>query len=188
MNSIGDIMLIIVGPSASGKTEIAKTLVSHFNFKKIITTTTREKRAYEINDIDYHFLSHDAFLELEKIDAFIETSIYQNNKYGLQKRDVIPFGVVILDPFGANHIKRLMKDDCFLIYIETTRSVREQRLFQRNDSMSSRLQRLESDDLIFDKKNFDHIDYVCQNDYMTIFEAAVKCNEAYQKFINASLI
>ena len=176
-------MLIIVGPSASGKTEIAKTLVSHFNFKKIITTTTREKRAYEINDIDYHFLSHDAFLELEKIDAFIETSIYQNNKYGLQKRDMIPFGVVILDPIGANMIKKLYEKESFLVYVQTSRDIREQRLLNQYQSDLNRMKRLESDDIIFDKKNIDTIDYVCLNDDLTILDAATLCHDKYQSFI-----
>ena len=37
-------MLILVGPSASGKTEIAKLLDVKYHLTKIVTHTTREKR------------------------------------------------------------------------------------------------------------------------------------------------
>jgi guanylate kinase len=177
-------MLILVGPSASGKTEIAKTLVTHFNFKKIITTTTREKRPHEIDDIDYHFLSLESFSDLENQHAFVETSIYQNNKYGLQKKDVIPYGVVILDPKGANHLKHMMKEKCFVIYVQTSRNIREHRLLTKGESDSIRLLRLQTDDFIFDKSQLDCIDYVCFNDNLTIHEAALRCSEVYQKFID----
>lgn len=176
-------MLILVGPSASGKTEIAKTLVSNFNFKKIITTTTREKRTHEMDDVDYHFLALDTFEKLESQNAFVETSTYQNNKYGLQKKDVIPFGVVILDPKGANNLKRLIKDDCFVIYVQTSRKTREQRLIHRSDSLSSRLERLESDDQIFDLGHLEHVDFICNNDHLTILEAAFLCHEKYQTYL-----
>jgi guanylate kinase len=176
-------MLILVGPSASGKTEIAKTLVSNFNFKKIITTTTREKRPHEIDDMDYHFLSIDSFKALEKKDAFVETSMYQNNMYGLQKKDVIPYGIVILDPIGANAIKKLYKKESFLIYVQTSRDIREQRLLSQFQSDLNRMKRLESDDVIFDKKNIDTIDYVCFNDDLTILDAATLCHDKYQRFI-----
>jgi guanylate kinase len=176
-------MLILVGPSASGKTEIAKTLVSNFNFKKIITTTTREKRPHEKDDIDYHFLSIDSFKALEKKDAFVETSMYQNNMYGLQKKDVIPYGIVILDPIGANMIKKLYENESFLIYVQTSRDIREQRLLNQYQSDLNRMKRLESDDVIFDKKNIHSIDYVCLNDDLTILDAATLCHDMYQSFI-----
>ena len=54
-------MLLLIGASASGKTETAKYLMEHFNIKKIITCTTRAPRANEVNDVDYHFLSVEEF-------------------------------------------------------------------------------------------------------------------------------
>ena len=42
-------MIILIGPSASGKTEIAKYLISTFSFNKFVTTTTRTPRIGEIN-------------------------------------------------------------------------------------------------------------------------------------------
>ena len=45
-------MLILVGHSASGKTEIANVLKKEYEMKKIITYTTRPKRINEVDDVD----------------------------------------------------------------------------------------------------------------------------------------
>ena len=58
-------MLILVGPSASGKTEIAKLLDVKYHLTKIVTHTTREKSINQNDDIDYHFVSKDTFLNLK---------------------------------------------------------------------------------------------------------------------------
>jgi guanylate kinase len=123
------------------------------------------------------------FKALEKKDAFVETSMYQNNMYGLQKKDVIPYGIVILDPIGANTIKKLYKKNCFLVYVQTSRNIREQRLLSQFQSDLNRMKRLESDDIIFDKKNIHTIDYVCLNDDLTILDAATLCHAKYQRYI-----
>ena len=47
-------MLVFIGASASGKTEIVKILIRDYGFNKIITHTTRKKRKNEIDGIDYH--------------------------------------------------------------------------------------------------------------------------------------
>ena len=50
-------MLILIGPSASGKTEVAKLLAKKYNITKIVTYTTRAPRINEINGVDYNFVS-----------------------------------------------------------------------------------------------------------------------------------
>ena len=56
-------MIVLVGASASGKTELAKQLYQTYGYKKCITTTTREPRKNEVDGIDYHFLSQETFDE-----------------------------------------------------------------------------------------------------------------------------
>ena len=65
-------MLLLIGASASGKTETAKYLMEHFNIKKIITCTTRAPRANEVNDVDYHFLSVEEFQRRKDAGLFLE--------------------------------------------------------------------------------------------------------------------
>ena len=65
-------MILLVGASASGKTEIAKYLRTRYGMVKAITHTTRAMRVGERQDVDYHFVSKDEFLRLKGEAAFVE--------------------------------------------------------------------------------------------------------------------
>ncbi|MDD4005965.1 MAG: guanylate kinase, partial [Bacilli bacterium] len=69
-------MIILVGASASGKTEIAKILTRKYGIVKAITHTTRDMREGEKNGVDYFFVSKDEFAALAKQNAFVETTFY----------------------------------------------------------------------------------------------------------------
>lgn len=60
MNKIKVIALF--GASASGKDTIQKWVVANYkNINSIVSCTTRPKRDYEKNQIDYYFLSIEEF-------------------------------------------------------------------------------------------------------------------------------
>ena len=67
-------MLVLIGPSASGKTEIAKILIRDFGMKKLVTYTTRPARPGEQDGIDYHFVTVDEFKALDEAEEFVETT------------------------------------------------------------------------------------------------------------------
>lgn len=89
-------MIILIGPSASGKTEIAKYLISTFSFNKFVTTTTRTPRVGEINDVDYHFINKDKFNDLVSNNKFIEYVNYNDNFYGTTLEEIDDKKVLIL--------------------------------------------------------------------------------------------
>ena len=72
-------MIILIGKSASGKTEIAKELIREHGFKKVITTTTRKQRIGEQDKIDYYFISENEFKAKIQSNQFIECSKYANS-------------------------------------------------------------------------------------------------------------
>lgn len=55
-------LTIIMGRTCSGKSTIVKEL-KKYGFHLILTTTTRPKREKEIQNVDYHFVSEEEFLE-----------------------------------------------------------------------------------------------------------------------------
>ena len=71
-------MIILIGPSASGKTEIAQILEKKYNLKKVITHTTREKRINEKENVDYYFVSKETFLDMIKQNKLVEYTFYNN--------------------------------------------------------------------------------------------------------------
>lgn len=172
-------MMILIGASASGKTEVARVLIEQFNYKKCITTTTRAMRKGEIDGVSYHFVDKETFLKLKEENAFVESMEYQNEFYGLQVKDIIPEGVVILDPIGANEVIRLKKE-VFVVYMETSEALREERMIQRGDAIDMIKMRLQSDALLFNKQNLHKIDIIVENENQSLMEIAAMIDKAYK--------
>lgn len=175
-------MIIIVGASASGKTEIANYLMTHYPYHKCITSTTRSMREGEVQDIDYHFLTDEEFELIALQNGFVETNQYQNHWYGLQKKDVISNGIIVLDPNGANHLIKQFQDQVFVCLVQSTIETRRQRMLSRHDRIDSMTERLKEDDRIFHPSKFLKIDFTIQNESKTIEAMALMLHQAYLNY------
>ena len=176
-------MLVIVGASASGKTEIANILVSQFSYTKSVTTTTRQKRVHEIDDSHYHFVSKHQFDRLKKQDAFIETTLYQEHNYGLQKNEIASNRIIILDPKGCNVLHQMYPQTTCVIYIQSNKEMRQTRMLSRGDHQLLISKRLEEDDEIFRVSNLDKIHLIIDNHHQTIQSIAEEIHHFYQSFL-----
>ena len=127
-------MLVLVGPSASGKSAIVKCLTKKYGLEKFITCTTRKIRIGEIDGVDYHFLTQDEFAEFYNNDEFIETVFYNGNYYGTLKRDVNNNKVVILEPQGLNNFVEVL-DSVFAVFLQTDEAVMKERMISRGDNI-----------------------------------------------------
>lgn len=58
-----DKMLVLIGKAASGKDSVREILVKKHGFHSIVTYTTRPMREGEIQDITYHYISENDFLQ-----------------------------------------------------------------------------------------------------------------------------
>ena len=56
-------VLALFGKSGAGKDTIQKWLTTNYNMNGIISCTTRPKRDYEKDGVDYHFLSNEEFAQ-----------------------------------------------------------------------------------------------------------------------------
>lgn len=176
-------MIVLVGASASGKTELAKQLYRTYGYTKCITTTTRLPRKNEVDGIDYHFLSPKDFESLQVLNAFYEVTEYNGFSYGIQKKDVNPQGVVIVDPSGANTLVEKAKQDVFVVYVETSELVRKNRMKNRGDDDKTILKRIENDAVVFKKDKFIRIDLHLLNEEHSLSELKQCVHEAYQKYL-----
>jgi len=175
-------MIVLVGASASGKTELAKKLYQTYGYTKCITTTTRPKRQGERDDVDYHFLDEETFLILEQEDAFYEVTHYNGYLYGIQKKDVMFNGVVIVDPNGANTLISRANKHVFIVYVETSEDIRKKRMLSRGDTIDHVNQRLLHDRSVFHRDVFLRIDLLIENESHTLSELARTVHQAYQSF------
>jgi guanylate kinase len=152
-------MLILIGASASGKTEIAKILIKKHGFFKMVTTTTRKKRKGEINHVDYNFISLKKFEKMKQENKFLETVKYNNNYYGTPTKGADINKVLIVEPEGANSIYEKGLENIVFFLLETDEETRKNRMLQRGDNLIEVLDRLSKDDQIFAANKLKHIDY-----------------------------
>jgi len=177
-------MIILVGASASGKTEISKVLFNKYHYKKCITTTTRGKRINEKDGIDYHFTSSDQFIRLIEKEELVEYTVYQNNYYGFQKKDIMENGVVILDPNGVNNVVKQFREIIYVVLVEASKEHRFTRMIQRKDDFEQIHKRISTDDQIFDKEHLLKIDLIITNNQEALDDLASQIHENYQLFLS----
>lgn len=143
-------MIILVGASASGKTEIAKYLASAYGITKAITHTTRNMREGEVNGVDYFFVSKNEFLQLEANHELVESTFYNGNLYGCSKGQVADDKCIVVDPAGLEHFLALGQR-VVAFYLDADEELRYARMLSRGDNPLDAEKRLENDRLIFDE-------------------------------------
>ncbi len=140
-------MIILVGPSASGKTYIGKCL-EKIGFHKIVTYTTRQPRTKEINGVDYYFLTKLEFLNKIEQNFFFEYVIYNNNYYGTSNNSIKDINsYLIVEPQGLK--KYLNIPNCVAFFIECPEDVLKERMKKRGDSELEIAKRIVNDRKIF---------------------------------------
>ena len=85
-------LLVIDGPSASGKSTIFRALLAHTDIRFTLAKrlTTRLKRSGEDDEDIYDFITHEEFNRLVEETAFIEHKCYKFGMcYGLPKSEVM---------------------------------------------------------------------------------------------------
>lgn len=174
-------MIVLVGASASGKTEAAKIIINKYGFKKMITTTTRAMRVGETQDVDYHFISKNEFLKRKDNNEFLETTEYNNNYYGTNRKDVSDDKVLIVEPEGANNIYKQVGSIIKIFYLEASEAERIRHMRERGDKEEDIKKRIASDRERFGTDKLDHIDHIVLSDGKTVSELAEAIYELYKR-------
>ena len=173
-------MIILCGPSASGKTEICKCLCFNFGFVKFVTTTTRLKRIGEIDDVDYHFISKEDFFKKLKNNEFIETVEYNGNFYGTEKRQIGDNVILIIEPNGLKKFMSLNDPSIFSFYLTCSENKRIDRMNFRQD-----LEKDITSRIINDRKNFEYneikkdINFTIDTNTKTVYELSKFIYDTY---------
>jgi len=88
-------MVIVVGPTASGKDSVVNRFCNNYPWvRKITSYTTRQQRPKDIDGIDYHFISRQEFERRKKEFVFITEREIKGEPvfYGMAKDDLIAVG------------------------------------------------------------------------------------------------
>ncbi len=149
-NKRSGVLLILSGPSGSGKDTVLNELAQLDDVQLSISMTTREKRDWEIDGTHYYFVTEDYFKSKIDNGEVLEYTCYNNNFYGTPKSTVDEWlangKVVILkiEVEGADNIRRLYSDAVSVFLLPPSLKVLEERLYKRESEKPSEVhQRLE---------------------------------------------
>ena len=122
----GGFLIIVAGPSGSGKSSLTKLMLENFkNLDFSISCTTRKIRSGETEGEHYSFISDNDFKNMINENKFLEYENVHNELYGtpIQPiRDSVKFGHSVLldiDVKGAYSIMNTNHFDCCSIFIKT---------------------------------------------------------------------
>ena len=176
-------MLVLVGPSASGKSAIVKNLMKNYGLEKFITCTTRQMRVGEVDKVDYYFFNNEEFNNLYVAGEFIETVFYNGNYYGTLKKEANDNKVVILEPQGVNNFLNAGVD-VFVVFLQTDEKVLESRMLSRGDLPLEVNKRLQNDRILFDKSQLQRIDYTIDTTNLSVDEITNRIHIEYKNYCN----
>ncbi|MDR2832351.1 MAG: guanylate kinase [Streptococcaceae bacterium] len=116
------LLIVFSGPSGVGKGTVRKEIFDTPNhaFEYSVSATTRAPRAGEVDGVDYHFISKEAFEEKIKNNQMLEYAQYVDNYYGTpldyvnktldEGKDVF----LEIEVQGAAQIKEKVPDGLFI--------------------------------------------------------------------------
>lgn len=172
-------MLVIIGPSACGKTQIVNQLISAHKMHKLVTYTTRKMREGEVQDVDYHFISEEEFIKKISQNFFLEYVKYNQNYYGTSYSDLAFDKVVIIEAEGLKKYIEKVRSQIKIVYIRCSKPIRRIRMINRHDDAKSIEERLANDDQIFNQSIMNSADFVIDSSNSNIYDDAKKIHQYY---------
>lgn len=141
-------LIVISGPSAVGKTSVAKAILAmDQRVSRIITTTTREIRNNEKPGIDYHFVTSKEFITQIAQGKFAEYAEVYGNYYGIWRREVEEktgpgkCALLVMSPDGFLQLKQAMANAIGFFLLPPTIKDLEIRMRKRNTDSEEIIQR-----------------------------------------------
>lgn len=134
------IIIAICGKSASGKDTLAKKL-HKFLCKRgvdaglIVSDTTRPKRDYEVEGLDYHYVPHMTFLDKQYGGEYIEWAEFKGWRYGTHRSEISnSINVGVFNPEGVRKLFKLQKEYIIIpVLLEVNLFTRLKRSYQREN-------------------------------------------------------
>lgn len=111
------VLVVITGPSCSGKTTLEGLLHKLHGFQKIISHTTRAPRSGETDGVDYFFTDKAVFQGLKDMQRFAETAHFGGNWYGASASQVMSHinagrdVAVVVEPHGREQFVRFAEQE-----------------------------------------------------------------------------
>jgi len=171
-------LVIISGPSGSGKSSVLKELFKMTDYKYSVSATTRKARKGETDGVNYYFITKDEFSEKVSNGEMLEYFEYAGNFYGTLKAPVEKMlgeghtAVLEIEVNGAANVKKIYPGAVMIFLSPPTCGELEKRLRGRKTETEEAIKnRLEAA-----KKE---IERVYEYDYLVLNGPDMQQNAAY---------
>lgn len=158
----------VSAPSGAGKTSLVKALIDTSNNLRVsVSHTTRNMRPGEIDGVNYHFVSHQAFSDMVAGADFLEHAQVFTNYYGTSKswvEQTLANGddvILEIDWQGAAQVRRLIPEAICVFILPPSRECLRERLTGRGQDDESVI-----DGRMAEAKN--EISHYVESDYLII--------------------
>jgi guanylate kinase len=150
--------VIVLGKSGAGKDFLMRKLVEEKGLEGGLKWTTRPKRKLEKQGVNYNFVTESEFFQAIKDNKFLtyqkfevepEGSDPETWYYGITLDEFERAQVFQMTPGEFEDITPEQRKECFVVYLDIDRPIRESRLHIREDKNDSIMRRLDADDLDF---------------------------------------
>lgn len=146
-------VFVVVAPSGTGKTTLNNKILDDFpdQIEMSVSYTTRDKRAREVDGIDYNFVSKDQFEKLVKQGDMLEWANVHGNLYGTPIQEINRIRetgkkiILEIDYQGWKQARQLIKDAVAIFVMPPSLEEMWRRLESRGtDTLEVRWKRLQS--------------------------------------------
>lgn len=177
-------LVIISGPSGSGKGTVVKELVQKEDFALSISATTRTPRTGEIEGVHYYFYDKETFEKMKNQNELLEWAEFCGNYYGTPKKYVeqkMAEGknvILEIEVQGALQIKKLYSDCILVFLVPPDIKELEKRLTQRGTEDKQTINRRMN-------RAIEEMEFVPQYDYIVINDTVEAAAEAICAIVKA---
>jgi guanylate kinase len=156
-------IFLITGASGTGKTTLAENISERDVWKECISTTTRPMRKGEVKGETYYFVSQQEFNELQSKNVFVETVLYDGNRYGVTHKEIERVlernknAYIIVEHDGYKQLKEIYPD-AIGIFLYISKEDCMVNMLHRGDSLDKALKRIETyDDEMLNREDYDYV-------------------------------
>ena len=163
-------LYIVSAPSGAGKTSLVKALLdSQANLRVSVSHTTRAMRPGEVDGVNYHFVSREAFTAMLERNEFLEHAQVFDNLYGtsqvwVEQTLAEGFDLILeIDWQGAEQVRRLMPQAKSIFILPPTQEALRHRLTHRGQDSGEIIER-RMREAVSEMSHYVEFDYLVIND------------------------
>ena len=178
------LLVIISGPSGSGKGTVVKGLCACAEFALSVSVTTRKPRPGETDGRDYFFTTEDDFRKMRETGELLEHAVYVNNFYGTPRKYVeeqIKSGKIVvleIDVQGALQVRDKFREAVLVFLLPPSM-----------DALAARLKaRGSEDDVTIEarlKKAYEELPLVSKYNYLVVNDRVSQAIEEINAIVTA---